>query len=60
MECSSVGRASDRHAACIDICVHVKDPVVHVRVRWILEKKKTKIPSMHLRDKIINLMFVFA
>ena len=67
--CSSVGRASDRHAAgagsisgaarefsprvnfqcrlsdgagtppcavtCIYICVPVKDPVVHVRVRWI-------------------------
>ena len=67
--CSSVGRASDRHAAdagsiprcgkgffshrqlsvqtlydvrtppcaiaCSNICGHVKDPVVHVRVRWI-------------------------
>ena len=21
--------------ACINICAHVKDPVVHVRVRWI-------------------------
>ena len=74
--CSSVGRASDRHAAdtfdppvqqeifsqsqlsvqtllqcpyppppprantCIDICAHVKDLVVHVRVRWIMETLK--------------------
>ena len=80
-ECSSVGRASDRHAAhagsihrcgkgfsprinsqcrlsygvrttscaiaCIDICAHVKDPVVHVRVRWNMETLKT--PGMHRR-----------
>ena len=26
--------------ACIYICVHVKDPVVHVRVRWIMDKLK--------------------
>ena len=26
--------------ACIDICAHVKDPVVHVRVRWIMETLK--------------------
>ena len=26
--------------ACIYICVHVKDPVVHVRVRWIMETLK--------------------
>ena len=26
--------------ACINICVHVKDPVVHVRVRWIMETLK--------------------
>ena len=73
-KCSSVGRASDRHAAdagsipqcgkgfflpestfsalsygvrtppcviaCIYICAHVKDPVVHVRVRWIMETLK--------------------
>ena len=35
--------------ACINICAHfkdVKDPVVHVRVRWIMENTKT--PSMHL------------
>ena len=73
--CSSVGRASDRHAAdtgsfprcgkgffsprfvfqcrlsygvrtlpCaiayIYICAHVKDPVVHVKVRWIMETVK--------------------
>ena len=73
--CSSVGRASDWHAAdtglipwcskgfffqsqlsvqtllrachtqpcaitCIDICVHIKDPVVHVRVQWIMETLK--------------------
>ena len=23
--------------ACIHICAHVKDPVVHVRVRWLME-----------------------
>ena len=80
--CSSVRRASDRHAAdagsiprcgegfffqsqlsvytllrvsvqppcavaCMNICAHVKDPVVHVRVRWIMGTLKT--PSMHLR-----------
>ena len=73
--CSSVGRASDRHAtdsgsiprcgrgffsqgelsvqtllrcpctpscaiACINICTHVNDPVVHVWVRWIVETLK--------------------
>ena len=73
--CSSVGRASDRHAAdagsiprcgkifffprvnfqcrlssgvrtspcaiaCINICRHDKDPVVHVRVRWIMATQK--------------------
>ena len=27
-------------SACIDICAHVKDPVVHVRVRWIMETVK--------------------
>ena len=26
--------------ACINICVHVKDPVVHVRVQWIMETLK--------------------
>ena len=26
--------------ACINICVHVKDPVVHVRVWWITETLK--------------------
>ena len=69
--CSSVGRASDRHAtvegsiprcgkgffskptfsansltcvrtplwaiACIYICAYIKDPVVHVKVRWIMK-----------------------
>ena len=33
--------------ACIYICAHVKDPVVHVRVRWMKETLKT--PSMHRR-----------
>ena len=32
---------------CINICVHVKDPVVHVRVPWII--KNTDTPSMHRR-----------
>ena len=26
--------------ACINTCAHVKDPVVHVRVRWIMETLK--------------------
>ena len=26
--------------ACVYICAHVKDPVVHVRVRWIMETLK--------------------
>ena len=26
--------------ACVYICMHVKDPVVHVRVRWIMETLK--------------------
>ena len=26
--------------ACINICVHVKDPVVHVKVRWIMETRE--------------------
>ena len=26
--------------ACINVCVHVKDPVVHVRVLWIMETLK--------------------
>ena len=33
--------------ACIHIYAHVKDPVVHVRVRWIMETLKTS--SMHRR-----------
>ena len=33
--------------ACIDICAHVRDPVVHVRVRWIMETLKHL--SMHCR-----------
>ena len=30
--------------ACINICAHIKDPVVHVRVRWIIKKKVTHLP----------------
>ena len=26
--------------ACINICAHVKDPVVHVRIWWIMEMLK--------------------
>ena len=32
---------------CIYICPYVKDPVVYVRVRWIMETLKT--PSLHRR-----------
>ena len=33
-------RIPPRAIACINTCVHVKDPVVHVRVRWIMETLK--------------------
>ena len=33
-------RAPTCAIACINICAHVKDPVVHVRVRWIMETQK--------------------
>ena len=38
------GRTYPCAAACINICAHVKDHVVHVRVRWIMEilKKNTQ------------------
>ena len=26
--------------ACIHICVHIKDPIVHVRVQWVMETLK--------------------
>ena len=38
--------------ACINICAHVKHPVVHVRVRWIMETlnyRNTKTSNMHRR-----------
>ena len=37
-------RTPPRAIACINICAHVKDPVDHVRVRWIME---TKTPSVN-------------
>ena len=40
--------------ACINICAHVKDPVVHTRVRWIMETPKTS--SMHPRLGSATLM----
>ena len=40
-------RTSPCAIAGINVCTHVKDPVVHVRVRWIMETQKT--PSMHSR-----------
>ena len=33
--------------ACVNICAHVKDTVVHVRIWWIVETLKTS--SMHSR-----------
>ena len=33
--------------ACINICAHVKDPVVHVRVRWIMETLKHPACTVH-------------
>ena len=44
--------------ACINIRVHVKDPVVHVRVWWIMDTLKT--PSMHSRlDSLTLLQLAF-
>ena len=34
--------------ACINICAHVKDPVVHVRVRWITETLKHPVCAVVL------------
>ena len=34
-------------SACINICVHVKDPVVHVTVRWIMETIKHPACTVH-------------
>ena len=36
---------------CIKLTAHVKDPVVHVRVRWITE---TEVPHVH-KDHIPTL-----
>ena len=36
--------------ACINICVHVKDPVVHVRVWWIMETLKHPACTIDLVD----------
>ena len=33
-------RTPPRAIACIYICAHVEDPVVYVRVRWIMEALK--------------------
>ena len=33
--------------ACIYICAHVKDPVVHVRVWWIMETLKHPACTIH-------------
>ena len=33
-------RTSPCAIACINICAHVKDPVVHIGVRWIMETLK--------------------
>ena len=41
---------------CIDICAHVKDPVVHVRVWWIMATQT--YPAFTTATKIINLMIV--
>ena len=35
---------------CVNICSHVRDPVVRVRVRWIMETlKKNKKKNKHRR-----------
>ena len=34
--------------ACINICAHVKDPMVHVRVRWITETLKHPVCAVVL------------
>ena len=37
---SYVVRTPQYAIACINICAHVKDPVVHVRVQWIMKTLK--------------------
>ena len=40
--------------ACIYICAHFKDPVVHVRIRWIMATETYL--ACNISNKIINLM----
>ena len=47
--CSYGVRTSPCAIACINICVHVKYPVVHVRVRWI--RAIQAYPARTIRDK---------
>ena len=45
--------------ACINICAHVKDRVVHVRVWWIMATYTNRSSTNH-SDKITNSMIVVA
>ena len=42
---------------CIYICVHVKDPVVHVRVHWIMETLKQPACTLDWVAQLSNLAF---
>ena len=42
---------------CINICEHVKDPVVHVRVWWILETLKHPACTINLVVRVSQLAF---
>ena len=43
--------------ACINICAHVKDPVVHVRVRWIMETVKHPACTVGWVARLLQLAF---
>ena len=45
------------YITCINICAQVKDPVVHVRVRWIMETLKHSLHSRLGSTTLSQLVF---
>ena len=43
--------------ACINICAHVKDPVVHDRVQWIMETLKHPACTIGWAARLLHLAF---
>ena len=43
--------------ACINICAHVKDPAVHVRIRWIMETLKHQACTVGWMARLSQLAF---